>query len=51
MLSEKFFEEIISHPVPLDMNILKALTRSALGLGPVRLAQLPGVRARVNPAG
>ena len=32
MLSENFFEEIISHPVPLDMNILKALTRSALGL-------------------
>ena len=32
VLSEKFFEEIISHPVPLDMNILKALTRSALGL-------------------
>ena len=31
-LSEKFFEEIISHPVPLDMNILKALTRSALGI-------------------
>ena len=32
MLSEKFFEEIISHPVPLDMNILKALTRSPIGL-------------------
>ena len=32
VLSENFFEEIISHPVPLDMNILKALTRSALGL-------------------
>ena len=32
ILSEKFFEEIISHPVPLDMNILKALTRSPLGL-------------------
>ena len=31
-LSEKFFNEIISHPVPLDMHILKALTRSALGL-------------------
>ena len=31
-LSEKFFDEIISHPVPLDMHILKALTRSALGL-------------------
>ena len=32
VLSEKFFEEIISHPVPLDMNILKALTRSPIGL-------------------
>ena len=32
VLSENFFEEIISHPVPLDMSILKALTRSALGL-------------------
>ena len=31
-LGEKFFEEIINHPVPLDMNILKALKRSALGL-------------------
>ena len=31
-LSEKFFNEIINHPVPLDMNILKALKRSSLGL-------------------
>ena len=31
-LGEKFFEEIIAHPVPLDMNILKALKRSPLGL-------------------
>ena len=31
-LGEKFFEEIISHPVPLDMNTLKALKRCALGL-------------------
>ena len=31
-LSEKFFQEIIRHPVPLDMNILKALKRSTLGL-------------------
>ena len=31
-LGEKFFEEIISHPVPLDMNTLKALKRSPLGL-------------------
>ena len=31
-LSEKFFHEIIRHPVPLDMNTLKALRRCALGL-------------------
>ena len=31
-LSEVFFNEIVSHPVPLDMNTLKALKRSSLGL-------------------
>ena len=31
-LSEDFFNEIIQHPVPLDLNILKALKRSSLGL-------------------
>ena len=31
-LGEKFFNEIINHPVPLDMNILKALKRSSLGI-------------------
>ena len=31
-LSEKFFNEIIRQPVPLDMNTLKALKRSSLGL-------------------
>ena len=31
-LGEKFFQEIIRHPVPLDINILKALKRSSLGL-------------------
>ena len=31
-LSEKFFNEIIRHPVPIDMNILTALKRSSLGL-------------------
>ena len=31
-LSEKFFNEICRYPVPLDMNILKALKRCALGL-------------------
>ena len=31
-LGEKFFNEIINHPVPLNMNTLAALKRSALGL-------------------
>ena len=31
-LGEDFFNEIISHPVPLDMNTLTALKRSTLGL-------------------
>ena len=31
-LSEDFFHEIIRHPVPLDLNTLKALKRSTLGL-------------------
>ena len=31
-LGEKFFQEIIQHPVPLDMNILKAMKRSSLGI-------------------
>ena len=31
-LGEKFFNEIIAHPVPLDLQILKAMKRSPLGL-------------------
>ena len=31
-LGAKFFQEIISHPVPLNLNTLKALKRSSLGL-------------------
>ena len=31
-LSESFFNEIIRHPVPIDMNTLRALKRSSLGL-------------------
>ena len=31
-LGEEFFNELIHNPVPLDMNALKALKRSALGL-------------------
>ena len=32
LLSEPFFNEIINHPVPIDMNTLKALKRCSLGL-------------------
>ena len=31
-LGEAFFQEIIRHPIPLDMNTLTALKRSTLGL-------------------
>ena len=31
-LGEKFYQEIIRHPVPLNMNILKALRRSSMGI-------------------
>ena len=31
-LGEDFFQEIIEHPIPLDMNILRGLKRSPLGL-------------------
>jgi len=31
-LGEEFFNEIIRRPVPIDMNVLKALKRSSLGL-------------------
>ena len=40
-LGEDFFNEIISCPVPLDMNILKALKRSSLGLDWYLVAHLP----------
>ncbi len=31
-LGEQFFNEIITNPIPLDLNILKRLKRSPLGL-------------------
>ena len=31
-LGEEFFNEVIAHPVPIDMHILKAVKRSPLGL-------------------
>ena len=50
-LGEKFFNEIIASPVPLDMNILKALKRSPLGLGPVHVAHLSHVQPDKPAAG
>ena len=44
-LGEKFFNEIIRHPVPIDMNTLKALKRCSLGLGSVPMAGLPHLHA------
>ena len=31
-LGEQFFNEIIAHPVPIDLHVLKAVKRSPLGL-------------------
>jgi hypothetical protein len=31
-LGEELFQEIVTHPMPIDMGILKALRRSSLGL-------------------
>ena len=46
-LSEKFFNEIISHPVPLDMNILTALKRCSSGPRSILVAHLPYFLAHV----
>ena len=50
-LGEAFFNEIIQHPVPLDMNILKALKRSSLGIGSLPVAGLPHFRAQAGRYG
>ena len=39
-----FYNEIIRHPVPFDMNTLKALKRCSLGLDLIPLAHLPDLR-------
>ena len=44
VLSEKFFNEIISHPVPLEHEHPEGTHAQRDRTGPVRLAQLPGVR-------
>ena len=48
-LSELFFNEIIQHPVLIDMNTLTALKRSPLGLD-LYLCGLPGVHAEAPAA-
>ena len=49
-LGEKFFEEIIRHPVPLDMNILKAMKAVLVGSRPLPVARLPHVPAQDSDA-
>ena len=44
-LGEAFFNEIIRHPVPLDMNTLTALKRSSLGLDLYLWLVLPDLSA------
>ena len=50
-LGEDFFNEIISHPVPLDMNTLTALKRSPLGLDLYLWAGVPHLRAPRSACG
>ena len=44
-LGEKFFQEIIRHPVPIDMNTLTALKRCSLGLDLYLWLHLSNLRA------
>ena len=44
-LGEDFYNEIISHPVPLNMNTLKALKRCASGSRSLHVARLPHLSA------
>ena len=49
-LGEKFFEEVIRNPVPLDLHILKSLSRSSLGLDLYLWLTLSHVRAQGSDA-
>ena len=49
-LGEQFFQEIIAHPIPLDMNILRSLKRSPLGLDLYLWLTVPDVRAQASAA-
>ena len=44
-LGEKFFEEIIRHPVPLDLNILKALKALFAGVGSLPVVDVSDLHA------
>ena len=48
-LGEEFFNEVIRNPVPLDMNILKALKRSSLGLDLYLWLDLPHLQRSMRP--
>ena len=48
-LGEQFFNEIIAHPIPLDLNILKSLKRSPLGLDLYLWLTLPDVVGLKRP--
>ena len=49
-LGENFFNEIIRHPMPIDMNTLKALKRCALGLDLYLWLSLPHLYAQAPAA-
>ena len=49
-LGEDFFNEIVAHPIPLDMNILRSLKRVCARTRPVPVAHLPDVRAQAPAA-
>ena len=44
-LGEKFYNEIISHPVPIDMNTLKALKQLSVGPRSLPMAGLPDLHS------
>ena len=50
-LGEEFFNEIIRHPIPLDLNTIKALKAVAARVGFVLLARVSHVHAQgsINP--
>ena len=49
-LGEKFFEEIIRHPVPLDLHVLKRDEAVLVGPRPLPVVDLSHVRAQESDA-